>query len=199
MRNTLETLGNRVRIEFFGDSYDVVKRFLLATLDADGMWAAFPMFTHEPTRAELVAFESFVGVRVLDPLALPAPRVGYFGAAGNSTRLLLDPDTGVRLDRFGGKASASYVFADEVVDLSHALPGRMTVVFDQSYSRAEPQETQLRRKLVHLSAAGVTGFAYLSHASFLVLSSEPEVLCQARQRLTEAHLPETRLVDGPGL
>jgi hypothetical protein len=43
-------------MQFFGDSYDVVKRFLLHTVAPEVRWIAFPMFTHEVTADNITAF-----------------------------------------------------------------------------------------------------------------------------------------------
>ena len=56
-----------MKIDFFGDSYDIVKRFLLQTIAPRTHWAAFPMFTHAVTKDEIVAFETFLGVHVVSP------------------------------------------------------------------------------------------------------------------------------------
>lgn len=53
-----------MRMQFFGDSYDVVKRFLLRTVAPEAKWTAFPMFTHEVTADDIAAFEAFLGVSV---------------------------------------------------------------------------------------------------------------------------------------
>ncbi len=42
-----------MRMEFFGDSYDVVKRFLLRSIAPDAEWVAFPMFTDKVTQEDI--------------------------------------------------------------------------------------------------------------------------------------------------
>jgi hypothetical protein len=59
-----------MRIPYYGDSYDIVKRFLLHTLDPEGDWAALPMFSEDHTRLPLRRALPHLG---LTPTALPAP------------------------------------------------------------------------------------------------------------------------------
>ena len=53
-------------MSFFGDSYDVVKRFLLQSVAPEAEWVAFPMFTHRVAPEKLKEIEIFAG-DVRDP------------------------------------------------------------------------------------------------------------------------------------
>ncbi len=49
----------------FGDSYDIVKKALLAWLSSLGPWSVHPMFTHKVNEAEAEQFSDFLGVRLV--------------------------------------------------------------------------------------------------------------------------------------
>ena len=67
------------------------------------------------------------------------------------------------------------------------------MTFDQSLARGRERE-QIRAKLARFRAAGLSGFAYVSHASFVILG-RPDLVTQAREQLlTRSLLPAGRLV-----
>ncbi len=195
-----------MRMKYFGDSYDFVKRVALATIGSGATWDAFPMFTEHVSDAQVRAYEKFVGVTVLarEPLT-PAPfRENRFSASAEHRHVFLDPNTGVRLRPQGGKAGTDRVLGREIAALCSGYPDRVVVVFDQAFAFGSAPRT-LGEKLHFFEAEGIYGFAYLSHACLLVLS-ENSVLCErAYDRLLSLHLPEKRLlrssgvVDTPGL
>ena len=87
-----------MRLEKFGDTYDIVKQKLLASLANLGPWAAHPMFTEEVSGPEGRAFARFLGVPLLslEVLAAATDRAAYFARAGAcASHLFLDPDTGL--------------------------------------------------------------------------------------------------------
>jgi hypothetical protein len=53
-----------MRMQFFGDSHYVMKRFLLDTPGDGEPWSAYPMFTHEVTDTDVAQCEAFLGVEV---------------------------------------------------------------------------------------------------------------------------------------
>ncbi len=184
-----------MRIDFFGDSYDIVKRFLLQTIAPGARWAAFPMFTQAVTKDELLAFETFLGVHVVSPgvLAPDGDRVAHLAAHPDQQYVCLDPDTGIRLKPCGGRAAANYVFGAELVDLCRSGPGRLVLVFDQSVPRGREREA-ITDKLAYFSEQGVHGFAYVSHACFVVLSASESACADAAARLVTAALPVQRIL-----
>jgi hypothetical protein len=184
-----------MRMHFFGDSYDIVKRFLLDTLGDGSPWIAYPMLTHEVTEADVAAFERFLGAAVASDLVF-AP--GCDRSAGlcitpGAQHVFLDPDTGVRLKPSGGAKSSAYVFGPELQELCLSEPDRLALVFDQSLPRGE-ERSALEAKLAYFAERDVFGFAYLSHACFLILSANQDVITQARRALLATGLPGSRLV-----
>ena len=68
------------------------------------------------------------------------------------------------------------------------------LTFDQSLARGRERE-QVQAKLDHFLARGIYGFAYISHASFLILGQLGTLVCDARTDLVVAsRLPEARIV-----
>ena len=108
-------------------------------------------------------------------------------------RVFLDPDTGVSVKPHGGAKSAAYVFGPELVDLCQTETDRLVLVFDQALSRGG-ERGAVEAKLAYFQGQGVFGFAYFSHACFLILSANQDVAAQAREALLSTGLPGSRLV-----
>jgi hypothetical protein len=51
-----------MKLEKFGDSYDIVKHSLLRWLAPSGTWVALPMFTEKVDPTDSDAFSQFLGV-----------------------------------------------------------------------------------------------------------------------------------------
>lgn len=50
-----------MRTEYFGDSYDIVKKFLLHSLaPKNAKWVSFPMFTDDIEKEKRLALASFI-------------------------------------------------------------------------------------------------------------------------------------------
>ena len=160
-----------MRIQFFGDSYDVVKRFLIRSIAPESECVAFPMFTHKVTPEEVKAFEAFLGVQVVSstPLSTTTDRAQHLAAIAKHCHIFLDPDTGIKLIPSNSADSVKYIFASELVSLCQKSPTRLLLVFDQSVPRGAERKA-IEKKLSHFRDAGIHGFAYLSHACFVVLS-----------------------------
>ena len=182
-------------LKHFGDSYDIVKKSLLQWLASFGPWAAHPMFTHPVTDAEANEFSRFLGVRLVSTKVFPASsdRSSYFAECKDARSIFLDPDTGVRLSSFNGVLSWNFIFADELVQLATARPNGLVLSFDQSLARGRERQ-QVQAKLRHFRSRGVFGFAYVSHAAFLVLSKSDSLIESARDQVVAASgLPQARL------
>lgn len=184
-------------MQFFGDSYDVVKRFLLRTVAPEAKWTAFPMFTHEVAAGEIATLEAFLGVIVTSPHAITrsTDRATHLSVAANHRYVFLDPDTGVKLKPSKGRGASAvkYVFGPELVSLCEQNRNRLLLVFDQSVPRGNESKA-VAAKLTYFRERGLHGFAYLSHACFLVLSGSESASRAARKRLLASHLPKARLV-----
>jgi hypothetical protein len=185
-----------MNLRHFGDSYDIVKKSLLQWLSAFGPWAAHPMFTHVVTAAAAYSFSRFLGVDLVSTEVLDGAceRRAYLAACGNCRSIFLDPDTGVRLRSTKGKRSTEFIFGDELVEIASARPHGLVLAFDQSLARGSERE-QVQEKLDHFLDHAVEGFAYVSHASFLVLGQSGALVREARDRvLVASGLPLARIV-----
>jgi hypothetical protein len=186
-------------MEFFGDSYDVVKRFLLRAIAPDAKWVAFPMFTHEVNEADTLAYETFLSVSVASRNApiLSDDRAKYLSSLADQRHIFLDPDTGIRIKPFKGAKSVKYVFGPELVALCKQVPERLLLVFDQSVPNGitDVKREYIAKKLGYFCGEGISSFAYFSHTCFVVLSGSESTCRAARAHLLASHLPQLRLVD----
>jgi hypothetical protein len=188
-----------MKLQYFGDSYDIVKKSLLHWLKLFGPWTAHPMFTHATNDDEATAFSRFLGVPLLsrDVLTSQCDREEYFACCRRRTdSLFLDPDTGIRIESSKGKRSPDFVFGKELLLFTEDRPNALILTFDQSLARGREQQ-QVRAKLAYFAAGGVVGFAYVSHASFMLLGRSPDVVNRAYEHLLiTSALPAHRIVTG---
>jgi hypothetical protein len=171
---------------WFGDSYDIVKRFFVDQLRTLG-YEVFvdPMPTEEK---EWVPYEDrFLRLMV-------ARHVRSHKGASHSA-LLLDPDTGVTSSRTARHANTDRRKHSSIGDIKSELHRHEIVfAFDQSFSRAVPAVTQMLNKMSALREEGVHAFYYDSHARFLFCSFSRQQLDAVRMQLTGVGLPAARLI-----
>jgi hypothetical protein len=166
-----------MKAQWFGDSYDIVKRFFIGSIRGMGYQVFVdPMFADERDGLER-KFCDFLG----------AERLKSHAKSGGKTALLLDPDTGIGL-----RASKQHVTVETIVD--HLRKHELVFVFDQSFLRGGDALNQMRRKLSLLKKEGAAGFYYDSHARFLFSARSPEALANLKRHLVKAGLPEKRLI-----
>lgn len=185
-----------MKFKYFGDSYDIVKKSLIAWLGDFGGWYAHPMFTEPVTPDEAALFARFLGAQLVsaEELTPRIDRAAYFSSCRGVGNLFLDPDTGVRLEPRRDSKSVNYIFGPELIALSHARPENLLLTFDQSYSRGN-QGPQIQEKIAFFAGENVYGFAYCSHAPFLVLGAKADLVARAHDHLLEVSgLPSSRLV-----
>ena len=186
----------------FGDSYDIVKRTLLEWLSSCGTWVVHPMYFPKDSEtideAFMERFSQFLGVSLLNTESAGGLRdrnVLVEVASLSNDHLLLDPDTGLSINPRPQGKGIRHVTVKELVTIANARKGKLTLVFDQSLSRANEKERQ-RETMVKLRCLGrnaVHAFAYHSHANFVLASADKQVLMKARQ-LLEDKLPPERLL-----
>jgi hypothetical protein len=185
-----------MRFEYFGDSYDIVKRALIQWLAPLGQWYVQPLFTDDVSPQQADAFARFLGARLIQPcqarnareceIALEACK-----ATGN---LLVDPDTGVTLPQAGKPVKRTHLSAAALQVLCTANPDHVIVSFDQALRREAP-EASLRSKIVWLAERQIAAVAFRSHASFLFCSTSADRAGNVIRLLQDAGLPEWRLVE----
>lgn len=186
-----------MRMQFFGDSHDIVKLCLLQSLASSAQWYAFPMFTHAVSYDELAAFEAFLGVSVVSPDVPTANivRSEHLAVQVHHRHVLVDPDTGIKLKPCEAVAGTKYVFGPELIELCRSDPERLVLVSDQSVPRRSERDS-IVEKLAFFEDQTIYGFAYLSHACFVVLSTSEQVSAAAHDRLLASNLPAARIRQG---
>ncbi len=186
-----------MRKDKFGDSYCFVKRSLLQWLGKFGEWSVHPMFTEPFSAADVAAYERLLGARVVstEVLTAGADRRAYLACTASCGNLFLDPSTGLRM-KTGGRDPVNYLFASELLWLAGERPGSLTMVFDQSLDRnPEKARSHVEGKLQSLRHDGLFGYAYVSHASFVVVGRDPSLVERSRGRvLVKSGLLEDRLL-----
>jgi hypothetical protein len=181
--------------KFFGDSYDIVKKSLISWLKPGSEWAVHPMFTEEVPSADACDFARFLNAELLSSKVLKAgiDLKEYFEPCRGVHNLFLDPDTGVRVE---GRQSVRHILGETLVEIVCDRPQALTLVFDQSYTRAAETERteEIRQKLAFFAGHNVYGLAYNSHATFLLLCKNLELLNQAYKSLENSGLPRKRIL-----
>lgn len=188
-------------LKHFGDAYDIVKKSLLQWMAPFGPWGVHPMFTHDVSDVEAAKFSEFLGVPLLSTHVLErnSNRSGYLGACGECRSIFLDPDTGVRLHRRERQRATEFIFEDELLTIARTRSDGLVMVFDQSIPRGS-EVAHVQSKLDHFARQGVAGFAYVSQACFLVLSSSHQIAAEARsQVLVASGLPDARILPTTGV
>jgi hypothetical protein len=186
-----------MHMQYFGDSYDIVKQSLLRWLGQFGDWSVHPMLTGQATTQQIEAFERFLGARMIstEVLTTDTNRESYLACATKCGNLFLDPDTGFRLRETGLRApKAKYLFAHEFVRLSELRPKALTLVFDQSLPKGK-ERASMEHKLTEVRSRRVCCFAYISHACFILGGCDVTLVRRAFDCIkTESRLPEARFL-----
>jgi hypothetical protein len=186
----------QMRKPFLGDSYDIVKQSFLRWLRNFGSWSVHPMFTEAMLPADIAAFESLLEAPVIsaEVLTVDSDRAAYFAAASRCGHLFLDPDTGLRMRATRGVRAPQYLFGAELRQLAEQRRSSLTAVYDQSVARGS-EGLHLEGKLRQLRREEVFGFAYRSHACFIVASCDRDLVVRARsQVIAQSRLPENRFL-----
>jgi hypothetical protein len=167
-----------VNRNFYGDSYDIVKRFFCTEIAFLGYSVRIePMLSGESDETEESAFYRFIGSKPWmegSPVAIP-------GA------LFLDPDTGVR-SKDGEKHVSFKRIAEETKKF------QLVFAFDQSFSRQAETKKVISEKIAELGKLDCCAMYYNSHARFLFASADRQRLCGLRDHLIELGLPAGRLI-----
>ncbi|HPI53024.1 MAG TPA: hypothetical protein PKX47_12375 [Smithellaceae bacterium] len=163
--------------EYFGDSYDLVKRFFIQELKTLGYTVTVqPMFTGTWGDQEQQFFE-LMGASRRDP------RINLARSA-----LFIDPDTGI--NEKGGKAHVSFKALAEQANSSSIV-----FAFDQSFSRQMKPIEMMQEKLRRMEAMNCHAMYYDSHARFLFISMSQGLLQELKTHLHSVGLPTSRLVE----
>ena len=161
--------------QWFGDSFDIVKRFFVENLNEIGYHVVVdPMLTGEWNGLEHDFYQFLKAYPLTEK-------------SSSKSALLLDPDTGV-----GRKKSKQHVTIKCIAD--QLLHHDVVFSFDQSFPRGGKTTDKIREKLMLLQETGNHGFYYDSHASFLFAAKSIEILREVEQQLLASGLPASRLL-----
>ena len=164
--------------QWFGDSFDIVKRFFIGNIREMGYQVFIdPMLTGEWNGLEN-KFYGFIGAAPLESLATSVGK----------TALLLDPDKGIGL-----YPTKQHVTVRMIVN--YLQEHEIVFSFDQSFSHSVDALKKMREKLNLLKEEGAVGFYYNSHARFLFSAKSPEVFANLKRHLVMAGLPKKRLIN----
>ncbi len=159
---------------YFGDSYDIVKRFLCFELRSCGYVVEIePMLTGE------------WGGRDRHFLRLLGAELRRCAPKGRASALFFDPDTGVRQ-----RSSKAHVSFEQIAEATKAYS--LVFAFDQSFSRNANGTAAMEHKLQALAGLDCSGMYYDSHARFLFASAKRSLLRRLRKHLTALGLPSSR-------
>lgn len=178
--------------DYLGDSYDLVKHTLLRWLGSTGQWALHPMLRSTFNEGFITSYERLVGARTITQQPIPSgrSREAHLHLADAHRNVLFDPDTGLKS---GGRRTRKHLMAEELLRVARARPNWLTIIFDQSLSRGQQQEA-LACKVRSFRRRRLPAFGYFSHACFVVVSPNGEILAQARDLLRSAGVPDRRLL-----
>ena len=127
---------------FFGDSYDLVKRTIIHGLArSTEEWAVHPMYFSQPPKNIFVRenfvhhYTEFLGIGLVEGHNYVRENVREIGVLCPS-HLFLDPDTGLRLH---GGPGPQHLDVLELAAIANApvRKHKLTLVYDQSYSRQD--------------------------------------------------------------
>lgn len=186
-----------MRMEYFGDSYDIVKKFLIHSLAPSAEWVVLPMFTHEVDPESIKAFESFIGARILTKTVFTTAtkRDDYLASSGNHQYIFLDPDKGIQITQ--STKTNAHIFGVDLIKLCQESEERLLLVYDQSFSRIIDKQKLMENKMKYFQKHGIKCFYYDSHANFLILSASNFACKNAFKHLIDSGLPHDRLKGRP--
>lgn len=190
---------------FHGDAYEFPKRALIQGLAPLNGWAIHPMYydfviaPHDPNFA--ADYADFLGIELLQRGECPRD---HLVEACNQSRdhLFLDPDTGLwRHQRRPRGGWIKHIGIHELAQIACA-PGRekrLTLVFDQSMTRAENRTPQIEQKLATLRNLCppniLYAVAYVSQCAFIWVSRDLDLIHYATDQLIAAtRIPRCRFV-----
>ena len=163
---------------YFGDSYDLVKRFFCRVLSVLGYLVEVDAMLTGSWSGTEDSFYRLIG----------APAHGKTPTEGGPRALLVDPDTGVK-----HSASLRHVSFARIAE--HAKNFHLVFSFDQSFSRQGKASVLMREKLATLKALGCAAMYYDSHARFVFASANERPIHELRAHLVSLGLPQRRLVE----
>ena len=183
-----------MEIKHFGDSYDIVKKCFLSWVGDPKEWEILPMFTN---RVNVFKYRDFMGGTIISESILTnnTNRGRYFNKATlGANHIFIDPDKGIRIDERKNREKYKYIYCSEIVAIANRKPNNIILIFDQSVNRNNVVK-DIKNKLKALKKKGIAGKAYISHANFIILSCNKEILDKAMSNIfSNSRLPKKRFI-----
>ena len=189
-----------MKFKHFGNSYDVIKKALIAWFGECGVRNAHLMFTEAVTPDRSTLFARFPAEKLVstEERTPRTNRAGYFLPCRGAGKLFLDPDTGISLKTLRDAKSINYISGPEIIDLNLTRPESLMVVFDQRYGRAEDSSRKFKRNYSSLQLMDFTALSYASHAPSPILSAKVQSVVEAHYMLLKkSDLLLFRLIRSP--
>ncbi len=165
---------------YLGDSYDAVKRLWQQVFAEWAPLYANRRFIPDEIQSE---FTCLTGVPMLR------------GLPSGPYSIMNDPDTGIRLPDEGNQSeSRRHITLTTICGQLRREAARAVLTFDQAdYRHSKLKLAEQRRvKMRYLSASGLFGLYYVSHAPFLFAFSNADTRQELRQRMLSFGVPDAR-------
>ncbi len=157
-------------------------------------------------------YRRLFGVHIVNPETFDGSSrrrdAGLSAARDCQDHLFLDPDSGLPFYSSTGyprielkSPVAAFLKASELVTIINDRPkNKLTLVFDQSINNdpkcAGSATEQIKARLRWFKEKGIHGFVYRSHANFLLVSKDRDILAYAKAvLLASPKIPKDRLIE----
>jgi hypothetical protein len=168
--------------KFFGDSYDLVKRFWAENLSSIAPIYFDKRFVPEEIRKDYTQITK-----------LPV----FNSSVAPPFAIFLDPCTGIpspaRGTRKPTKKHAPLLF---IIDVFEKFHPKFLIRFDQGFGFNENKESRMKEKMNVLTTNGLCAFYYTSHANFLFVAESAAATNSLRKLLLDLGIPDWRLKSG---
>ena len=162
-----------MRAEFFGDSYDIVKRFLISRIiDAGYSIVVNPM--NNGADDYLNQYYSFIGADA---------------SLNNKNAIFFDPDTGIKAEDTPTHISYDTIF-------ENCIRYKVVMIFDQGFTRnRNHKQAAIDNKNNLFRASGIHSMYYmsLSHACFCFCCRHKEDLDKVMNSILASGFPPSKL------
>jgi len=163
--------------KYFGDSYDLVKRFFCHELSLLGYSVVVDAMLTGAWDNKEKEFYRLIGGQPATTAKSTSKRTAFF----------LDPNTGI--NEKGSKQHASF---DRLA--GEATNNELAFAFDQAFSRLHKARDVALTKLTSLQSRGCHGMYYDSHARFVFVSKRKSSIVELQRHLQSLGLPASRLI-----